>query len=111
MAAADEQYGNKGYGQIGSQGGNPYDERDQNPAGDRYNNFSQGPYDDRTSSYLYRSTHERATAWLEERRSFVCSARKRCLGGIHCPPKRSVVSSSSTFAGSGDGWPYTQACS
>jgi hypothetical protein len=79
MAAADEQYGNKGYGQIGSQGGNPYDERDQNPAGDRYNNFSQGPYDDRTSSYLYRSTHERATAWLEEQRSFVCSARKRCL--------------------------------
>ena len=40
MAAADEQYGNKGYGQIGSYGGNPYDARDQSPAG--YNN-----YDDR----------------------------------------------------------------
>jgi syntaxin 1B/2/3 len=40
MAAADEQYGNKGYGQIGSYG-------DNSPAGDRYNNFSQGPYDDR----------------------------------------------------------------
>ena len=40
MVAADEQYGNKGYGQIGSYGGNPYDARDQSPAG--YNN-----YDDR----------------------------------------------------------------
>jgi syntaxin 1B/2/3 len=52
MAAADEQYGNKGYGQIGSYGGNPYDERDQSPAGDRYNNFSQGRYDERTSFSL-----------------------------------------------------------
>jgi hypothetical protein len=42
MAAADEQYGNKGYGQIGSYGGNPYDSRDQSPAG--YNNYDQGGY-------------------------------------------------------------------
>lgn len=40
MAAADEQYGNKGYGQIGSYGGNPYDARDASPAG--YNNYNQG---------------------------------------------------------------------
>jgi hypothetical protein len=69
MAAADEQYGNKGYGQIGH-GGNPYDERDQNPAGDRYNNFSQGPYDERTSSYLYRSTYGWIDTGLEERGGF-----------------------------------------
>ena len=42
MAAADEQYGNKGYGQIGSYGGNPYDSRDASPAG--YNNYNQGGY-------------------------------------------------------------------
>jgi hypothetical protein len=35
-------YGNKGYGQIGSYGGNPYDSRDQSPAG--YNNYDQGGY-------------------------------------------------------------------
>lgn len=40
MAAADEQFGNKGYGQIGSYGGNPYDSRDPSPAG--YNNYNQG---------------------------------------------------------------------
>ena len=55
MAAADEQYGNKVYGQIGSYGGNPYDERDTTAAGDRYNNFSQGPYDD--GIFCPRSSH------------------------------------------------------
>ena len=40
MAASDEQFGNKGYGQIGSYGGNPYDSRDPSPAG--YNNYNQG---------------------------------------------------------------------
>jgi syntaxin 1B/2/3 len=33
-------FGNKGYGQIGSYGGNPYDSRDPSPAG--YNNYNQG---------------------------------------------------------------------
>ena len=52
MAAADEQYGNKGYGQIGSYGGNPYDARDASPAG--YNNYNQGGYG--TSSMRHTST-------------------------------------------------------
>ncbi|KAL6712639.1 hypothetical protein ACN47E_000516 [Coniothyrium glycines] len=38
-------YGNKGYGQIGY-GNNPYDQRDNNPGGDRFNNYAQGRYDD-----------------------------------------------------------------
>ncbi|KAF1841464.1 t-SNARE [Cucurbitaria berberidis CBS 394.84] len=38
-------YGNKGYGQIGY-GSNPYDQRDDNPGGNRYNNYAQGSYDD-----------------------------------------------------------------
>lgn len=42
MAATDEQYGNRGYGQIGSSGGNPYDARDQSPAG--YNNYNDRTY-------------------------------------------------------------------
>lgn len=46
MAATDQQYGNKGYGQIGSQGNNPYDQQ----GGDRYNNFAQGRYDDRMAA-------------------------------------------------------------
>ena len=53
MAATNEQYGNKGYGQIGSYGNNPYDQRDDGPGGDRYNNYSQGRYDDRTSPILH----------------------------------------------------------
>lgn len=36
MAAADQQYGNRGYGQIGSAGGNPYDARDQSAGYDNY---------------------------------------------------------------------------
>ncbi len=48
-----DQYGNKGYGQIGSYGNNnPYDQRDEAPAGDRYNNYAQGRYDDRTLGAL-----------------------------------------------------------
>ena len=39
MAAADQQYGNKGYGQIGSYGHNPYDQHEDD--------FAQGRYDDR----------------------------------------------------------------
>lgn len=56
MTAADEQYGNKGYGQIGAYGGNnPYDQRDNSPAGgDRYNNYAQGRYDDRMYCYKLR---------------------------------------------------------
>ncbi|KAF1945123.1 syntaxin [Clathrospora elynae] len=42
MAATDEQYGNKGYGQIGSQGGNPYAQRDDSTGGDGYYDNSQG---------------------------------------------------------------------
>lgn len=46
MAAINEQYGNKGYGQLESYG-NPYDQRDDGAGGDRYNNYSEGRYDDR----------------------------------------------------------------
>lgn len=49
MAATDEQYGNKGYGQIGAYNNNPYDQRDESQGGDRYNNYAQGRYDDRAS--------------------------------------------------------------
>ncbi|KAF2192276.1 t-SNARE [Zopfia rhizophila CBS 207.26] len=38
-----QQYG--GYNQVGY-GTNPYDQRDDGPAGGRYNNYSQGRYDD-----------------------------------------------------------------
>ena len=48
MAATDEQYGNRGYGQIGSSGGNPYDARD---------NYAQGGYDDRTFSHTLHFLH------------------------------------------------------
>ncbi|KAF2109606.1 t-SNARE, partial [Lophiotrema nucula] len=41
--AMAQQYG--GYNQIGY-GNNPYDQRDEGPAGGRYNNFAQGRYDD-----------------------------------------------------------------
>lgn len=47
--AMEQQYGNGGYNQIGY-GANPYDQREEGPAGGRYNNFAQGRYDDRTSS-------------------------------------------------------------
>jgi len=38
MAATDEQYGNRGYGQIGSHTPDPYNQR---------GNLAQGRYDDR----------------------------------------------------------------
>ncbi|KAF2254459.1 t-SNARE [Trematosphaeria pertusa] len=41
----EQQYGNGGYNQIGY-GANPYDQREEGPAGGRYNNFAQGRYDD-----------------------------------------------------------------
>ena len=53
MAATTQQYGNKGYGQIGSYGNNPYDQRDDGHGGDRFNNYSQGRYDDRMCSPIY----------------------------------------------------------
>lgn len=49
LTEMNEQYGNSGYNQIDSYGGNPYDQRNDGAQGGRYNNFSQGHYDDRTS--------------------------------------------------------------